>query len=75
MTFPLTPTTSGFDAYGNSIPMVPVQSEVDGMMAALPTTPGAKPARARKVPVFAHTGAGGFVRHCLIPLAAATVEA
>ncbi len=74
VTFPLTPTTSGFDAYGNSIPMVPVQTEVDAMMAALPTTPGAKPARARKVLVFGHTGAGGFV-HASIPLAAKTVEA
>jgi len=74
VTFPITATTSGFDAWGNSIPMVPVQTEVDGMIAALPTTPGAKPARARKVLVFAHTGAGGFV-HGSIPLAAKTVEA
>ncbi len=44
------------------------------MMAALPTTPGAKPAHARKVLVLAHTGAGGFV-HASIPLAAKTVEA
>jgi type 1 glutamine amidotransferase len=72
--FPLTPTTSGFDAYGNSIPMVPVQTEVDAMMAALPTVAGAKPARARKILVFAHTGAGGFV-HGSIPLTAKTVEA
>ena len=72
--FPITPTTSGFDAWGNSLPMTPVQTEVDGMMAALPTAPGAKPARARKVLVFAHTGAGGFV-HGSIPLAAKTVEA
>lgn len=71
--FPITATTGGFDAFGNSTPMVPVQSEVDAMMAALPTTPGAKPARARKVLVFAHTGAGGFV-HASIPIAAKTVE-
>ena len=44
------------------------------MMAALPTTPGAKPKRARKVLVFAHTGACGFV-HSSIPMAAKTVEA
>ncbi len=74
VTFPITPTTGGFDAWGNSLPMTPVQTEVDGMMAALPTVPGAKPARARKVLVFAHTGAGGFV-HASIPLAAKTVEA
>jgi type 1 glutamine amidotransferase len=72
--FPITATTGGFDAWGNSTPMIPVQTEVDGMMAALPTVPGAKPARARKVLVFAHTGAGGFV-HASIPLAAKTVEA
>ena len=72
--FPVTATTGGFDAYGNSTPMVPVQTEVDGMMAALPTAAGLKPARARKVLVFAHTGAGGFV-HASIPLAAKTVEA
>ena len=72
--FPLTPTTSGFDAWGNSIPMIPLQAEVDGMMAALPAVAGVKPSRARKVLVFAHTGAGGFV-HGSIPLAAKTVEA
>jgi type 1 glutamine amidotransferase len=44
------------------------------MVAALPTAPGAKPARARKVLVFAHTGAGGWV-HGSIPLTAKTVEA
>ena len=71
--FPITATTGGFDVWGNSTPMVPVQAEVDGMTAELPTTPGAKPARARKVLVFAHTGAGGFV-HASIPLAAKTVE-
>jgi type 1 glutamine amidotransferase len=74
VTFPVTATTGGFDAYGNSTVMIPVQTEVDAMMAALPITPGAKPARARKVLVFAHTGAGGFV-HASIPLAAKTVEA
>jgi type 1 glutamine amidotransferase/Ca2+-binding EF-hand superfamily protein len=47
-------------------------ADVQAMMAALPTTPGAKPARARKVLVFAN--AAGFV-HSSIPLAAKTVEA
>ena len=63
-----------FNAAGNSTPLVPKQEEVDAMMAALPGTPGAKPLQARKVLVFAHTGAGGFV-HGSIPLAAKTVEA
>ncbi len=63
-----------FNATGNFTVLVPVQAEVDAMIAALPTTPGAKPAKARKVLVFAHTGAGGFV-HASIPLAAKTVEA
>ena len=44
------------------------------MMAALPSTPGAKPLRSRRVLVLAHTGPGGFV-HASIPLAAKTVEA
>lgn len=65
---------NGFNPGGNTTPLVATQSEVDAMMAALPTAAGAKPARARKVLVFAHTGAGGFV-HGSIPLAAKTVEA
>lgn len=73
-TFPIPATVNAFDPWGNSIPLVPAQAEVDAMMAALPTTPGAKPARARKVLVFAHTGAGGWV-HGSIPLTAKTVEA
>jgi type 1 glutamine amidotransferase len=72
--FPIAPTSGGFDVWGNSTPMTAQQPDVDGMMAALPTTAGAKPARARKVLVFAHTGASGFV-HASIPLAAKTVEA
>jgi type 1 glutamine amidotransferase len=76
--FPAPPAQPGgmnrFDPAGNTTPLVATQSEVDAMMAALPTTPGAKPAKARKVLVFAHTGAGGFV-HGSIPLAAKTVEA
>lgn len=63
-----------FNATGNFTPLVAAQLEVDAMLAALPTTPGAKPAHPRKVLVFAHTGAGGFV-HGSIPLAAKTVEA
>ena len=65
---------NGFNATGNTTALVPQQAEVDAMLAALPTTSGAKPAKARKVLVFGHTGAGGFV-HASIPLAAKTVEA
>ena len=72
--FPLAPVSGGFDAWGNSLPMTAQQADVDAMMAALPTAPGVKPARAHKVLVFAHTGAAGFV-HASIPLAAKTVEA
>jgi len=68
------PAPGGFNVWGNSQPMVARQPDVDAMMAALPTVPGAKPARARKVLVFAHTGAFGFV-HASIPMAAKTVEA
>ncbi len=68
------PPPGGFNAWGNSQPMTTSQANIDAMMAALPTTPGAKPARARKVLVFAHTGAFGFV-HSSIPMAAKTVEA
>lgn len=63
-----------FNPAGNSTPIPVSQAAVDAMMAALPTTPGAKPMRARRVLVLAHTGAGGFV-HASIPLAAKTVEA
>jgi len=63
-----------FNSNGNSTPLSAPQPDIDAMMAALPTTPGAKPLRPRKVLVFAHTGAGGFV-HASIPLAAKTVEA
>jgi type 1 glutamine amidotransferase len=65
---------NAFDTWGNSIPFSAAQSDVDAMMAALPSTPGAKPAKARKVLVFAHTGPGGWV-HGSIPLTAKTVEA
>ena len=44
---------------------------VQAMMAALPTTPAAKPVRARKVLVYGN--AAGFI-HSSIPLAAKTVE-
>ena len=63
-----------FNPAGNSTPFPAPQAAVDAMMAALPTTPGAKPMHPRKVLVMAHTGAGGFV-HASIPLAAKTVEA
>jgi type 1 glutamine amidotransferase len=63
-----------FNVAGNSTPISVSQNAVDAMMHALPSTPGARPLRARKVLVFAHTGAGGFV-HASIPLAAKTVEA
>jgi type 1 glutamine amidotransferase len=68
------PGQSGtFNPVGNSTPFPAPQAAVDAMIAALPTTPGAKPVRPRKVLVMAHTGAGGFV-HASIPLAAKTVE-
>jgi type 1 glutamine amidotransferase len=63
-----------FNSVGNSTPLAVPQPDVDAMMAALPTTSGAKAQRPRKVLVLAHTGAGGFV-HASIPLAAKTVEA
>ena len=63
-----------FNGAGNSTPMTTTQASVDAMMAALPSTPGAKQLRQRKVLVMAHTGAGGFV-HTSIPLAAKAVEA
>jgi type 1 glutamine amidotransferase len=63
-----------FNPVGNSTPIPVSQTAVDAMMAALPTTPGAKPLHPRRVLVLAHTGAGGFV-HASIPLAAKTVEA
>jgi type 1 glutamine amidotransferase len=69
------PGQSGtFNPVGNSTPFPAPQAAVDAMMAALPTTPGAKPMHPRRVLVMAHTGAGGFV-HSSIPLAAKTVEA
>ena len=51
----------GFNAEGNSTALLACQWDVDAMMAALPTTKGVKPLRARKILVLAHTGAGGFV--------------
>jgi type 1 glutamine amidotransferase len=63
-----------FNPAGNSTPIAVPQADVDAMMAALPTTPGAPPAHPRRVLVMAHTGAGGFV-HASIPLAAKAVEA
>lgn len=66
--------SGGFNATGNSTPLLACAWDVDAMMAALPSAPGVKPQHARKILVFAHTGAGGFV-HSSIPLAAKTVEA
>ncbi len=63
-----------FNGAGNSTPMTAPQPAVDAMMAALPSTPGAKPLRRRRLLVMAHTGAGGFV-HASIPLAAKAAEA
>jgi type 1 glutamine amidotransferase len=63
-----------FNGQGNSTPMTAPEPAVAAMMKALPTTPGAKPRKPRKVLVLAHTGPGGFV-HASIPLAAKTVEA
>jgi type 1 glutamine amidotransferase len=63
-----------FNPAGNSTPIAVSQAAVDAMMAALPTTPGAKPLHPRKVLVMGHTGTGGFV-HASIPLAAKAVEA
>src|SRR5580704_10459527 len=50
-----------FNPRGNSQPLTAKQSDIDAMMAALPSTPGAKPMRPRRVLVLAHTGPGGFV--------------
>ena len=63
-----------FNPAGNSAPIQVEQATVDAMMAALPTTPGTKPMRERRLLLLAHTGAGGFV-HASIPLAAKAVEA
>jgi type 1 glutamine amidotransferase len=72
------PTADGvggvFNPRGNSQPWTAKQSDIDAMMAALPSTPGAKPMRSRRVLVLAHTGPAGFV-HASIPLTAKTVEA
>src|ERR1700677_3077515 len=69
------PGQSGtFNPVGNSTPFPAPQAAVDAMMAALPTTPGAKPMHPRRVLGMEHTGAGGFV-HSSIPLATKTVEA
>src|ERR1700722_3515860 len=51
------PPPGGFNVWGNSQPMVARQADIDAMMAALPTTPGAHPSRPRKVLVLGHTGA------------------
>jgi type 1 glutamine amidotransferase len=77
--FPPPPPPAGgvggvFNPTGNTQPMIAKQADVDAMMAALPSAPGVKPSRPRKVLVLGHTGPGGFV-HASIPMAAKTVEA
>src|SRR5206468_3119175 len=57
---------------GNSPTKTPCPDHVQAMMAALPATAPAKPAKPRKI--LALGNAQGFV-HSSIPLAAATVEA
>ena len=51
----------------------PAPSDVEQMMAALPTTAPAKPAKARKVLIFSRIPSAGF-QHSSIPLAAKAVE-
>jgi type 1 glutamine amidotransferase len=54
-------------------PTAPCVSDVEQMMAALPTTAPAKPAKARKVLIFSRIPSAGF-QHSSIPLAAKAVE-
>jgi len=56
----------------SNTPQVPCRTDVDAMMAALPDTAPAKPAKPRKVLVLGR--ATGYV-HSSIPLAAKTVDA
>jgi type 1 glutamine amidotransferase len=54
-------------------PTVPCATDVTNMMAALPATAPARPARARKVLIWSRIPSAGF-QHSSIPLAAKTVE-
>src|SRR6185436_20438629 len=54
-------------------PTVPCASDVEQMMAALPTTAPAKPLKAHKVLIFSRIPSAGF-QHSSIPLAAKAVE-
>ena len=54
-------------------PTVPCISDVEQMMAVLPKTAPAKPARARKVLIFSRIPSAGY-QHSSIPLAAKAVE-
>ena len=54
-------------------PTAPCASDVEQMMAALPTTAPAKPAKAHKVLIFSRIPSAGF-QHSSIPLAAKAVE-
>ncbi len=70
---PAAPAQPGPDCGGRSSnPRTPCAADVQAMMAALPATAPAKPARPRKILVLA--AAQGFV-HSSIPLAAKTMEA
>ncbi len=70
---PAPPAQAGADCGGRSSnPRTPCAADVQAMMAALPATAPAKPAKARKILVLGT--AQGFV-HSSIPLAAKTIEA
>ncbi len=54
-------------------PTVPCPSDVEQMMAALPTAAPAKPVKAHKVLIFSRIPSAGF-QHSSIPLAAKAIE-
>jgi type 1 glutamine amidotransferase len=69
------PTPGLNDACGgrSQQPTAPCPSDVEQMMAALPATAPAKPAKPHKVLIFSRVPSAGF-QHSSIPLAAKTVE-
>jgi type 1 glutamine amidotransferase len=69
------PTPGLNDACGgrSQHPTVPCPSDVEQMMASLPTTAPAKPTKAHKVLIFSRIPSAGF-QHSSIPLAAKAVE-
>jgi type 1 glutamine amidotransferase len=69
------PTPGLNDACGgrSQQPTVPCPSDVQQMMAVLPTTAPAKPAKPHKVLIFSRIPSAGF-QHSSIPLAAKAVE-